>query len=228
MDGFSLKIDIAEAYRYMGGRGAPEGPERQALEKAAALVLEKAKPRVVQRLCGLVRGSSLSLAGTCLSLEGKAAAALLHDSTQCVIFCATIGSEIERLTRKWMLTDVSFTAALDACASSAVESLCDALEAQISAEYTEKGFFLTDRFSPGYGDLPIAVQHDFCAALDTGRRIGVFVSESGLMIPRKSVTALIGLSKNPQKHRQAGCGECLMLEHCTFRESGVSCYGQIV
>ena len=52
---------------------------------------------------------------------------------------------------------------------------------------------LTERFSPGYGDLDMAVQKDLCLVLDTGRTIGVTLTESCMMVPVKSVTAIVGL-----------------------------------
>ena len=50
------------------------------------------------------------------------------------------------------------------------------------------------RFSPGYGDLPIEVQKDFLPLLDAERRLGITLSESCLMAPSKSVTAIIGVA----------------------------------
>ena len=58
--------------------------------------------------------------------------------------------------------------------------------------------FLTDRFSPGYGDFPMESSKDLVGLLDAGRRIGLTVSQSGILIPRKSVTAVLGVSDRPR------------------------------
>lgn len=228
MEKYDIEIDFAEAYRYMGCRGIPSGREKDDLEKAARMTIENSRPRVVYKICRIEHSDAVTLPGTCLRLEGKAIAALLHDCGMCVIFCATIGTDVDALIRKWQIKDIAFAAALDACASSAVENLCGKVEDKLTREYNSQGFYLTDRFSPGYGDLPLSIQKDFCAALDTSRKIGVSVTESGLMIPKKSVTAIIGISKNRQKHRDDGCGGCLLQNTCRFRESGVTCYGEII
>jgi len=228
MEKRNISVDISEAYRYMGGIGAPDGSMRSELRGAADLFEKSAISRAVVKLCEIERGDFLSLKGTCLKLRGKSIEALLNDCPLCVIFCATVGNDIEALIRKWQIKDISFTAMLDACASSAVENLCDGIEAELKSKYEAQGYYLTDRFSPGYGDLPISVQYDFCAALDTSRKIGVSVSDSGIMIPRKSVTAIIGLSKEPQKHFGADCRGCELKDSCKFRENGVTCYGQII
>ena len=49
------------------------------------------------------------------------------------------------------------------------------------------------RFSPGYGDLPLDVQRPLFAALDVPRKIGVSLTDSLLMAPSKSVSAIIGI-----------------------------------
>ena len=59
--------------------------------------------------------------------------------------------------------------------------------------------------------------------LDVSRRIGVTLSDSALMIPQKSVTALIGVSDRPQEKRGRGCGSCGMFENCPYRKEGKSC-----
>jgi len=228
MEKRNISVDISEAYRYMGGIGAPDGSMRSELIGAAELIEKSALPRAVIKLCEIERDDFLSLKGTCLNLPGTSIEALLRDCPLCVIFCATVGNDIEALIRKWQIKDISFAAMLDSCASSAVEKLCDGIEAEVKGEYEAQGYCLTNRFSPGYGDLPICVQRDFCAALDTSRKIGVSVSDSGIMIPRKSVTAIIGLSKKPQKHFGTDCRDCELKGSCKFRENGVTCYGEII
>ena len=42
-------------------------------------------------------------------------------------------------------------------------------------------------------------------------------------VPRKSVTALIGISDHPVTGRLATCGECVLREKCTLRKEGKFC-----
>ena len=44
-----------------------------------------------------------------------------------------------------------------------------------------------------YGDFPIEMQPAICEALESNKKIGVFVNESLLLSPSKSVTAIIGI-----------------------------------
>ena len=226
MEKQNIHADISEAYRYMGGVGAPDSNLKTELLRAAAIIEETASPRFVLKLCELERNSGVMIKGTNLCLEGKSIAALLHDCEKCILLCATIGNEVDALVRKWQITNFPFAAILDACASSAVESLCDIIEANIREEYGTQDLYITDRFSPGYGDLPLAIQPAFCAVLDTARKIGVMVSENCMMTPMKSVTAIIGLSKNPQRHFDTGCRDCGLISNCKYRGNGVTCYGR--
>ena len=228
MEKHNIHVDISEAYRYMGGIGTPSDEVASELQRAALMVEENVSPRYVIKLCEIVRNSGILLKDTNLSFVGKSISALLHDCEQCLIFCATIGSKIETAIRKWQLKDTTFAAMLDACASSAVENLCDQIEAELKIEYSEQELNLTDRFSPGYGDLPLSIQPQFCATLDTQRKIGVVVGEDLMMRPCKSVTAIIGLSKSQQRHYDLGCKDCEHIKSCKFREKGVTCYGRAI
>ena len=100
-------------------------------------------------------------------------------------------------------------------------------EASILAELRQlaaaEGTYLTGRFSPGYGDWDIAVQPLVANALDTVRRAGLCVTDTNLMTPRKSVTAVLGLSSQPVKGKLAGCGHCVLRTRCEYRKRGKTC-----
>ena len=64
---------------------------------------------------------------------------------------------------------------------------------------------------------------DEVIALDAQRRIGLHVTNSLLLNPTKSVTAIIGLSDRPQAARIRGCAYCSMRETCALRKGGKHC-----
>ena len=59
--------------------------------------------------------------------------------------------------------------------------------------------------------------------LDVTRRIGVTLTDSGLMIPQKSVTAVVGVSPVPVTKRARGCAQCNLFENCQYRKDGTRC-----
>ena len=92
-------------------------------------------------------------------------------------------------------------------------------------EMKEKtGGSYTWRYSPGYGDYPIECQGAFLSALNAGRLIGLTVTESNILLPRKSVTAVIGISeKEIESSEKRGCDSCKLRETCKFRKEGKGC-----
>ena len=189
------------------------------LDRLEKLLLKTARPRVVWRVFD--REPDGTLAGTVFLPGGEDVKKLLRDCSEVILFAATLGTEVERLLQQTAVRNMADAVMLDACASAAIENVCDNLCADLKEAVKPR--FLTDRFSPGYGDRPFAQQADFFRVLDITRRIGVHLSESGLMIPQKSVTALMGIADKPQKMRSRGCAVCKMFLNCPYRKDGKHC-----
>ena len=209
-----MKLDIEEALRYLGaGTDAPEDLRRTVTEVGEELV-KSVQPRWTWQV--------IPLGETCpVPLTGKLAKTMLARCDRVVLLCCTLGVRFDTLVRNQQVRDMSRTVMLDACGSAWVEAGCDAAEKEIADRFP--GMYLTDRFSPGYGDLPLTLQKHICAILDTQRRLGVHVTESSLLNPQKTVTALIGLSDQPQMARIRGCEYCSMRENCLLRKGGKRC-----
>ena len=112
-----------------------------------------------------------------------------------VMFAATIGSGIDRLIRRFEVSDPSMGVIFQGYGAERAESLCNLFCEEVRVAAEEKGYKLHPRFSPGFGDLPITVQKEFLDRLDASRRLGITLGESCLMSPSKSVTAFIGLER---------------------------------
>ena len=202
-------ISRRETLKYLGYAGSPL-PE-DVLEQLSAgerEILQRAAPRVLWRLFD--RGPDGELAGTAYTPAGDDIRNLLRGCDQVILMAATLGMETEALLRRTQASDMARAVILDAAASAAI--------AEAFAPRC-----LTDRFSPGYGDMPVSQQAELFRLLDISRRIGISLSESGLMVPQKSVTALIGVSDRPQGRRSRGCEACAMSADCAYRKGGTSC-----
>ena len=84
-------------------------------------------------------------------------------------------------------------------------------------EAEEEGYFLRPRFSPGYGDFPLEFQRNIGDLLQMAKNIGITLTDSLLMMPSKSVTAVIGCSKTNSNCKEAGCEVCNKSATCAFR-----------
>ena len=213
-------INRRETLQYLGYLGSeiPEELERD-LARCEREILGTARPRVLWKLFSLEPDGHLT--GTAFTPGGRDVPELLKDCKHVILMAATLGSEAELLLRRSQIRNMGDAVILDAAASAAIENVCDNLCADLEKRFAPG--YLTDRFSPGYGDFPFAQQRELFGVLDITRQIGVSLSESGLMLPQKSVTALIGVADRPQEHRHRGCSSCTRFETCRFRKEGTHC-----
>lgn len=216
MEARLTKIDSSEVARYLGVRGAPDPELLDRVEALGSDLMAAAKPRLVWRRLPMTEENDYLIAGQDLRN-------LLRGCGEIVLFAATLGSEVELLIKRTQVRDMAEALILDACADGAIENVCDNFCADLAAQVAPN--YLTDRFSPGYGDLPLEHQKVLFSALNVTRRIGVTLTESGLMLPQKSVTAIMGISPVPRAHR-AGCNHCPMRDTCAFRKEGKTCEDQ--
>ncbi|MGI6499036.1 MAG: methionine synthase [Oscillospiraceae bacterium] len=224
MKTLEIEIDKAEALRYAGHRHGPlTEPLQRLLDDCCEKTHALARPRMVFRVFSIADHSPVRLAGTDLVLEGGDAEVLLKQSKACVLMAVTIGNGVEPAIRSAQVTDMTRALFLDACASAAVESVCEAGERALRKQLGGPPPFFTRRYSPGYGDLPLTLQRPLLQLLDAGRKIGLSVSESGLLTPRKSVTAIIGLNDAGEEAGESGCASCGSRETCLYRKEGTSC-----
>ena len=222
MDENGIKLDIGEVLRYLGVKDDPDGAMARAVEAEADELLRAVRPRYVYRLFPVERGrSGVVLRGSGVTLPGDMAASLLAQCGRAALLACTLGAGFEAMLRAAQARDMARAVILDACGSALVEAGCDMAEREIAARCP--GQYLTDRFSPGYGDLPLSIQGSLCVALDAQKRLGIHVTESSLMNPSKSVTAVIGLADVPQPARIRGCTYCALAGDCALRKGGKSC-----
>lgn len=216
-----MRPDVSEALRYLG-IPHPTGELRREAERMADELSDAIQPRYFYRVESVDHlPDRVRLQRTELDLAGSTALEMLAGCDQAVLLACTLGARFDAKLLAIQARDMAKAVIYDALGSAFVEAGCDQAERDIAARFPD--LFLTDRFSPGYGDLPLDIQPALCAALDAGRRLGVTVTPSLLMNPVKSVTAVIGLSDAPQPARVRGCGACNLRETCQFRKEGKTC-----
>ncbi len=133
-----------------------------------------------------------------------------------VMLAATLGIGPDRLAARTRLSSISDAAILQAAGAAMIESYVDLLNEEVRAQAAQEGLYARPRFSPGYGDFALSHQTAFFEALMARREIGITLTDSLLMIPSKSVTAVIGLSDEETPCPLSGCESCSLPE-CAFR-----------
>lgn len=220
-----LKIPKDEVLRYLGYRSQQIDEE---LDKLINLTIEECKFLIAPKFITskfkveLVDGG-VKLLGTNILLSGNDIKGHLKYSKECVLMGVTIGGIIEKRINLYSKTNLTKSLILDSCATTAVEEICDRIEEYIKNEVLKKGESITFRYSPGYGDLSLDVQKDIINTLNAEKTIGLTVSAHNLLMPRKSVTAIIGLIPRDKEVRKKSCEVCKNYESCSFRKEGIVC-----
>lgn len=140
----------------------------------------------------------------------------LKGCSEIVMLAVTIGPSADLLVRRTQIRDMMKAMVYQAVGAAMVEAWCDEVNEKIVEEAASRGLFPRPRFSPGYGDFPLEVQKDFERILEMTKTIGVSLSDSLLMTPTKSVTAVIGLSDIKTDCIKEGCESCNMSETCAY------------
>lgn len=215
-------LDHKSALRYLGIVGEVPTSTWHDIETAEQKLRPLLQGRAVWRICSINEDEDGIWAGPLL-LPGEDIKALLHGAREAVLVAATIGTQVDTLIRRLQVTDRTLSMTVDALASSAVEQVVDDWESQMIEQYAERGRFLSDRFSPGYGDMPLSVQGEFLRTVDATRQIGLGKTAGDLLTPIKSVTAIVGVFDEPVVLQRRACDSCRLQGRCSFRERGGYC-----
>ena len=220
------EVPGSEVLRYLGYRGQEITPElEERISEGIARCKEVSRPASVTATFAVLEADEqlVTLEGCAVRLEGRDMAQHLCDASEVVLVAATLGVGVDRELRRLSLTDPLGQVVFDAAATACIERTVDEVEARIRTDAAARGLYCSWRFSPGYGDLPLSVQPSLLAALNATRRLGITLTPSNLMVPTKSVTAVVGLHPTPQPGLASSCSVCSLAEFCSLRTRGITC-----
>ncbi len=216
------RLDAGEVLRYMGC--PPERADtalRAQVEARARELLAVVRPRWSWRELAITfETGGVRLEGGLL-LPGADLSAHLTGCGRAAVFCATLGAEVDALIRRAERLDMAKALTLDCCASAAVETVCDRIEAELQEKFPGRSFPF--RYSPGYGDLPLEAQGPLLDLLDAPRRVGLCATANHLLTPRKSVTAILGVAEGEIQRNKRSCLSCPAQGGCQYRKAGGHC-----
>lgn len=221
---FDLTIDKQEVLRYLYHKNQLLDEN---LDNLISELIEETKrvsrPRYIYNFFLLKKEEDILLENTDLILKSKDIKSHLQYSSECVVMCATLGNEIEMRINYYSKTELLKSIILDACASTYIEALCDKAELSIKEEALHRKLYITERYSPGYGDFNISIQKDLLNIIEASKKIGVSVTDSFIMLPRKSVSAVIGIQKKRTEKNLNKCDLCTLNGTCNFRKENTYC-----
>ena len=171
----------------------------------------------------------VALKGCELVLSGSDIARHLAGAGKVALMACTLGMDSERECRRLSAMSPADGAMFGSCCSALVEAAANAVEGQVIETARREGMVTNWRYSPGYGDLPLDVQPAFLDALDATRRLGINVTPTNMLVPVKSVTAVIGLfdkeSAGFDGRADETCASCPAAGDCDFKKRGTTCHG---
>ena len=160
------------------------------------------------------------------SLEGKPKVrdSLLHSvlpqARELAIAVCTIGPRLEKQVTGYASQGEPLRGTLlDGIGGAAVDSLTEEACKFIAGEASSRGYEASSPINPGMPGLPITEQWQLLKMVPA-KEIGVSLTSSGIMVPRKSVSMVIGIgSQMAQWTRTEVCARCHLKKTCPYRIS---------
>ena len=196
---------------------APEMQEK--IDKAIEHLGTQSHPRIISkeyRITVSEKTVTLHADNEDVTFESEGLVRNLTGCCGAVLLAATIGPACDMLVRRASITSAADAAVYQAAGAAAIEAFLDDYNDKLKASYEARGLFLRPRFSPGYGDLKLEHQKDWFRLLDITKQIGIELTDSLLMVPTKSVTAIIGIGIDENKSGCSGCKGCNKHDTCEF------------
>ncbi len=185
-------------------------------------LIKKAEKTVLETVLGLVCHKVFNNIDEDI-LVGEDIKKHLYGCCGFVIFAVTLSPAVDRLIKKYTVTDKAFAVVIDAVSSVVCEQLEEDFTQSLKQEFNSKNLFLTKSYAPGYGDYPLSIVDKYIQKIDANKQIGITVNSDHFMIPTKSITAIMGISKTPTDGFLAGCEHCKLYADCKIRKGGKTC-----
>lgn len=224
VDSINIAVNKKEVLRYLGyGNAVVDETTEILINNSIRELKEISSMKYVYGFFDMEKNNNyISLINSKILLKGRDILNHLKTSEKSVVMAVTLGIEVEKKIKYYSVIDLTKGIVFDACATAMVEELCDYVEGEIKEFSLKKEYYITSRYSPGYGDLPLSIQSEVLNSLNAQRLIGLTTTESSILLPRKSVTAFIGLTKE-KPNTIKNCSDCNLYGNCKFSKGGMNC-----
>jgi len=190
-----MQAPYAEISRYLGYKGsAPDQQTKLLIDECYAELMQVATPRAVSKqLPAQTANNKVIICNH--TIDSPKFAKHLGNIESVYLLCITLGIGVDKLLLTYSKTHVTKQVIMQACAAAAIEDFADQQEDEITKKVESQGLFTRKRFSPGYGDVSLEHQPWILNQTQATKLIGIELTDSLMLRPSKSVTAIIGVSK---------------------------------
>lgn len=216
MKAFEIEIDKDEVCRYLGYRNGqgPNSSISSVMDEEIDEAYQLIQPWCCYQLMNIrqIRQPRIILEDG-LTITSVVLSRILYPCHQIAIFLATIGQNLEdRVTHLMDEEQMLRATVLDAVGSEAAEKTVGYLQERLGELAAADGTETTLRYSPGYCDWDITQQRVLFQAMNSAP-LTLTLTENCLMVPRKSVSGVIGLGQfGNYRPRYLPCRLCTMVD----------------
>jgi hypothetical protein len=218
-----LSLKTREVLRRQGlGGGAKVRPEIKILIRELLTSLKKSRllePAVAYEYYTVssMNGSQISLEGD-KAIHGPLLPAIFPEAKELAILLCTIGPRLEKQVTDYSKSDeVMRGMILDGIGSAAVDKLVLEVLSLIDSEVSSRGYEISSPVNPGMPGFPLTEQWNLLKLVNADE-IGVRLTASGVLIPRKSTSMVMGIGPQMTRWTQAEvCARCTLRETCYYK-----------
>lgn len=219
-----IEIDRRKVYRRIGYEAGHKPPARisSLMDDYIENIHHLVAPHFAYEIRDVewVQDNSVCIEGSII-LESKVIARLLEKCQRVAMFVLTIGDHLEETSRRLSQDGLVLqSAVLDAIGSNATEKMADTIQDEIKEVVGRDGLVISPRFSPGYCDWDIKQQQMIFRVID-GDPLGVQLTENCLMIPRKSISGVIGIGTPESSIENYNPCRTCRKRNCTSRRTNL-------
>lgn len=151
-------------------------------------------------------------------LSGARVVQHLAGAERVAVVVCTIGPQLEAHVSGQFDRQPLLAMALDGLGNAAVEQLAQQVCSQLAAQAEAQGLTCSTPLSPGDAGWPVEVgQAQVFGLLEQQAPAGIRLTESGMMLPRKSISFVVGIG--PQMARTKICELCDLKDRCRYRHA---------
>jgi len=218
-----LRLKTSEVLRRQRlGRGAKVRPEIKFLIRELLASLKKSsllEPAVAYEYYTVrsMTGSQISLDGD-KAINGPLLPAIFPEAKELAVLLCTIGPRLEGQAADYFNQGEPLRGTLlDGIGSTAVDVVTPEVLRRLSTEVSSRGYEISSPVNPGMPGLPLTEQWNLLGLVNADE-IGVSLTASGVLVPRKSTSMVVGIGPKMTRWTQAEvCARCSLRETCHYK-----------
>ena len=218
-----LSLKTREVLRRQGlGRRAKVKPEIEILIRELLTSVKKTRllePAVAYEYYAVsgMNGNQISLEGD-KAIQGPLLPAIFPEAKELAAVVSTIGPRLEKQVTAYSKSDeVLRGMILDGIGSTAVDILAVEVLRQLGSEVLSLGYEISSPVNPGMPGFPLTEQWNLLGLVNADE-IGVRLTASGVLVPRKSTSMVMGIGPQMTRWTQAEvCARCSLRETCHYK-----------